>query len=99
MKRLLKRDLLGETWMDDSGNVVDSMYDVEPILERNKNIAESQSDKLLGRHVGSIDLRTRDKWFREWQKNHSDSMEWMQYLVLQMNKGEHKKFRSWGGQL
>lgn len=100
MKRLLKRDLLGESWFDDDeGVIVDTLYDVEPVLERNKLIAETQKDQKMGRHVGSIDLRTRDKWFREWRDNYSDAIEWMPFLVSKLNNGDHKKFRSWRGNL
>jgi hypothetical protein len=96
MKRLLDRDPLTgiETYFEHDNktgvNTVETIQNIEPILDRNKRIAENLNKKEDWWHIGTIP----DMLVLEWAKESGHkpySKPWHVYAMKQMNKPEYSK--------
>ena len=96
MKRLLDIDPLTgtKTYFEHdpktNQNIIEHVQDVEPIIERNKHLAEGLNKKEDWWYIGSIPDTLILQWATECgYKPHTRG--WQNYAIKQMNKSEYSK--------
>lgn len=70
---------------------------VQAVLDHCQRVSNHRTilpTRALGRPAATIDMVTRQKWRREWERGYADKMKWGQFLVMKLNSSENSRLRT-----
>lgn len=90
---------------DDDSFVIETVQDVQPILEQNKKLLNSSPNRKANmRHVASVPNVVNEEWKKEFKRktglNPDWSPEpWLKFVTAKLNDPDNGFLRTWKGKL